>query len=226
MLKWTAPGGRCKRVGARRRVAPRDDLAGRGAMIDRAGGAIGRRTRNETGRGQATVKRRLLWALLIPAVVALAAFFAIESWGGINRSATSILRNGTRAEAFRVSPKYSPERTDITIGGYPIIATGAELGPEFVARLATVLRRWGVSKGSKKCTFEPGVAFRVWSGDRALDVLICFECDELWTHVVGDTGSSDDDVLDFAPVRADLVTLVKEAFPDNAKIQALPAIHP
>ena len=170
-------------------------------------------------------KKRLLWVLLVLALAAIVVVLAVDSWGGIDRSATSILRNGTRAEVFRVSPKYSPERTDGTIGGYPIIATGAELGPEFIARLANVLRRWGVSKGSKKCTFEPGVAFRVWYGDRALDVLLCFECDELWTHVVADTGTSDD-VLDFAPARADLVTLVKEAFPDNAKIQALPAIHP
>ena len=47
------------------------------------------------------------------------------------------------------------------------------------------------------------------------------ENDELWTHVVGDSNTSDD-MLDFAPARAELVTLVKEAFPDNAKIQALP----
>jgi hypothetical protein len=125
-----------------------------------------------------------------------------------------------------VSPKYSPERTEGSIGGYPIVATSAPLGPEFASRLSTVLRSWGVSKGSQKSAFEPGVAFRVWDGDRALDVLLSFESDSVWIHAVGDTGASDDDVLDFAPVRSDLVALVKEAFPDNSKIQSLASVRP
>jgi hypothetical protein len=170
-------------------------------------------------------KKILLWTLPILALAAVAASSAVDSWGGIDRSATSILRNGTRAEVFRVSPKYSPERTDGTIGGYPIIATGTELGPESISRLGNVLRRWGVSKSSKKSTFEPGVAFRVWHEDKALDVLLSFDSDELWTHVVGDPNTSEE-MLDFAPVRAELLTLVKEAFPDNAKIQALPDKRP
>jgi hypothetical protein len=163
----------------------------------------------------------LVLALVVPAVVAMATVYAVDSWGGVDGPATSILRNANRAEVFRVSPKYSPEKTDGTIGGYPIIALGTEMGPESITRLTNSLRRWGVSKASKKLTFEPTVAFRVWYGDKALDVLLSFETDQLWTHVVGDPNSSDE-MLDFTPAQAEFLALVKEAFPDNAKIQALP----
>jgi hypothetical protein len=44
--------------------------------------------------------------------------------------------------------------------------------------------------------------------------------------VVGEPGTLDEEVLAFDPVRADLVALAKEAFPDDPKIQALPAEHP
>ncbi len=166
------------------------------------------------------------WIISALALAAIAAMVGVQRWGGIDGKATSILRKGTRIEVFRVSPKYSPERTDGTVGGYPILSTGTPSGPEFATRLATALRSWGVSKGSNKGSFEPAVAFRVWDGDRALDVLLCFDTDELWAHVVGDPSASNDDLLDFAPVRAELVALVKEAFPDNAKIQGLPALRP
>jgi hypothetical protein len=162
----------------------------------------------------------LLLALLVP-IVAIAVAYAVDSWGGFDGPATSILRKADRAEVFRVSPKYSPEKTDGTIGGYPFTALGTELGPESIARLSNALRSWGVTRISKKPAFEPTVAFRIWYGDKALDVLLSFDSDAMWTHVVGDPNPSDD-LLDFTKIRAELLALVKEAFPDNAKIQALP----
>jgi hypothetical protein len=54
---------------------------------------------------------------------------------------------------------------------------------------------------------------------------LCLENDDLWTHVVSDSDVSDE-TLDFGPVRADVVALVKEAFPDISKIQALAAARP
>jgi hypothetical protein len=171
--------------------------------------------------------RKALWLLPVIAVLTVIAFVAVELWGGVSRSATSVLRQADRVEVFRVSPKTKASdwsRGDI--GGYPILAVGKEQGPDFAARLGKVLRSWGVAKSSKKCAFEPGVAFRVWSGDRALEVLVCFKCDDLWPHVVGEPGELHDEWLEFDAVRADLVALAKEAFPDDPKIQALPAKHP
>ena len=169
---------------------------------------------------------KLLWLLPILAVLVAVAFVGTEFWGGVSRPATSILRHGERVEVFRVSQKREEAVDQGAIGGYPIVAIGKEQGPEFAARLGKVLLRWGVAPSSKKCAFEPGVAFRVWDGDRALEVLVCFKCDDLWPHVMGETGTLYEEALAFDPVRAELVALAKEAFPDDPKIQALTAVHP
>jgi hypothetical protein len=170
--------------------------------------------------------RWLVPTLGVVAAVAVLAFVGAELWGGVSRSATSILRHGDRVEVFRVGPKLVEKPGPDTIGGFPILSVGTEQGRDFAARLGRVLRSWSVALSSKKCVLEPGVAFRVWRGDRALEVLVCFKCDDLWPHVVGEPDGLEGNVLAFDPVRADLVALAKEAFPDDAKIQALPAARP
>jgi hypothetical protein len=89
--------------------------------------------------------RKALWLLPILVVLARIAFVAMEIWGGVSRSATSVLRNGDRVEVFRVSPKRADKPGPGTIGGYPIIAVGNEQGPDFAVRLGKVLRSWGVA---------------------------------------------------------------------------------
>jgi len=170
--------------------------------------------------------RWLVPVLTVAAMLAVVAVVGMEIWGGVSRSATSILRDADRVEVFRVSPKWAENPGPDAIGGYPITAVGKEQGPEFAARLGKVLRSWGVGNSSKKCAFEPGVAFRVWRGDRAVEVLVCFKCDDLWPHVVGESGTLDREWLEFDAVRADLLALAKEAFPDDPAIQALPAVRP
>jgi hypothetical protein len=168
--------------------------------------------------------RRLRWLVPILVVLGVIAYAGLWVWGGVNRSASSILRHGTRVEVFRVDPKPGEDRAD-AVGGYPILAVGREQGPEFAARLSEVLRRWGVSRSSKKCGLMAGVAFRVWDGDRAVEVLICFKCDDLKVHVVGDD-DSDEGLLAFDSERRDLLALAKEALPDDPDIRALPDIRP
>ena len=174
--------------------------------------------------------RKTRWVVPVLAVLAvtvLVVYVGMEFWGGVSRSATSILRHGDRVEVFRVDPKrVNLQSGQNTIGGYPILAVGKEQGPDFAARLGRVLRSWGVGSSSKKCAFEPGVAFRVWRGDRALEVLVCFKCDDLWPHVVGEPGTLSEEWLEFDAVRPDLVTLAKQAFPDDPTIQDLPEVRP
>jgi hypothetical protein len=170
--------------------------------------------------------RKLRWLIPVVVVLAVVAIVGTEIWGGVSRSATSILRNGDRVEVFRVSPKRVEVGAPGTISGYPILAVGKEQGPDFAARLGKVLRSWSVARSSKKCGLLPGVAFRVWAGDQALEVLVCFKCDDLWPHVVGEPGEPHGETLAFDPVRADLLALAKEAFPDDSKIQALPTVRP
>lgn len=169
--------------------------------------------------------RTLRWLVPVVAVLVLIAFVGMEIWGGVSRSATSILRRADRVEVFRVAPKRAADGTPDTVAGYPILAVGPEQGPDFAARLGKVLRSWGVANSSKKCAFEPGVAFRVWAGDRALEVLVCFKCDDLWPHVVGEPGTIRDEWLEFDAVRPGLVALAREAFPDDPRVQALPAVN-
>jgi hypothetical protein len=136
-----------------------------------------------------------------------------------------------RVEVFRVSPREigrASGKTDVqTINGYPILATGTEQGPEFADRLIKILRGRGVTKNKKKCGLEPGVAYRIWTGKKAEEVLVCFNCDVLWPHVVGVPMGDNPhyEWKDFDPVRGQILALTKEAFPDDAEIQALPAIR-
>lgn len=124
---------------------------------------------------------------------------------------------------FRVSERVDPQARN-AIGGYPILATGPEQGVDFAARLAKVLRSRGVTPNRKKWGLEPGVAFRLWSGDRAMEVLVCFKCDVLWPYVVGEISDTPHyEWRDFDPVRAELLALSKEAFPTDPVIQGLTA---
>jgi hypothetical protein len=136
----------------------------------------------------------------------------------------SKLREPTRVEVFRVGSELASSTDKATIGGYPILATGKEQGSDFAARLLKILRSDGVTPNRKKCGLEPGVAYRIWSGDKALEVLVCFKCDVLWPHVVGEEGTlPHHEWKDFDPVRSELLALTKEAFPEDAEIQGLPA---
>jgi hypothetical protein len=49
--------------------------------------------------------RKLFWLVPVLAMLVVVAYVGQEIWGGVNRSASSVLRRGTRVEVFRVSPK-------------------------------------------------------------------------------------------------------------------------
>jgi hypothetical protein len=135
----------------------------------------------------------------------------------------AILRNARRVEVFRVGSEPASDATAKTIGGFPILAVGKEQGVDYAARLSKVLRSDGVTQNQKKCGLEPGVAFRLWSGDQAVEVLVCFKCDVLWPHVMGSRVENPHfEWQDFDPIRPELLALTKEAFPDDAEIRNLP----
>ena len=136
----------------------------------------------------------------------------------------SILKGVNRVEVFRVGSEELPEgSTEKALGGYPILAMGKEQGASFASRLSKVLRSEGVIDNEYKCGLEPGVAFRLWNGDRAVEVLDCFKCNILWPYVVGPPdAATQHERKNFSRVRAELLALSKEAFPDDAEIQGLP----
>ena len=64
--------------------------------------------------------------------------------------------------------------------------------------------------------------FTFRSGDRAVQVALCFNCDMLDVFDGGDDQArSVNSLPDFDPMRSTLVAIVKKIFPDDAEIQEL-----
>ena len=103
-------------------------------------------------------------------------------------------------------------------------ATGADQNAGFGLRLATIFLepatyRFDVAKA---CIFDPGVGFRVWSGSRSIDLLLCFNCDE-FQFIARDGGGQvvHSGGEDFDSSRPALLMLAREAFPGDQEIQSL-----
>jgi hypothetical protein len=145
----------------------------------------------------------------------------------VSASGADILKGATRVEVFRVDPNRDRTKdAKANIGGYGVISTGKEQGETFARRLADILLGNSVTTNVKKCGLQPVVAYRLWKDKQSLEVLVCFRCDVLWPHVVGEMGTPGPyEYQDFDPVRAKLLALTKEAFPDDKKIQALPEVR-
>lgn len=74
----------------------------------------------------------------------------------------------------------------------------------------------------KACIPDYGVLFTFRSGDRAIQVALCFNCNMLDVFDGGDDKArSVNSLPDFDPMRSDLVAIVKKVFPDDAEIQGL-----
>jgi len=138
-----------------------------------------------------------------------------------------ILTNATKVEVFRIAGEEHPDQplpaaeANKRIGGFRVIAQGPDLGNEFAYKLAEVLfdkTTW--TEDFAKC-FWPGIAFRIWKNNEAVDVLICFKCDNLYCGPSSDKGVRENASFWHSPRRTDLLRLAKEAFPDDQEIQAL-----
>lgn len=155
--------------------------------------------------------------------------------GLLGDQAVSVLSNANKVDVFRVQSGLDENRpiavqkaeaaTRPALGQvdvYAITARAPSQGTEFARRLAAIVLaettyRWDVASG---CIFQPGVAFRVFSGDSWCDVIICFHCGQLAIVVPQPQGPPRRIFHDFAD-RAALVRLVKEALPNDAEIQGL-----
>jgi hypothetical protein len=134
-----------------------------------------------------------------------------------------LLIGADKVEVFRVSTDL-PQKDDKTVVGFRITATGPEQDAKFAAKLASVALNektyaWDTAKG---CSFEPGVAFRVWKGEESVVIVICFQCDQVQITTLDKTGKAGKPVYgESDPGRAALVRLAKAALPDDKDIQAL-----
>ena len=70
------------------------------------------------------------------------------------------------------------------------------------------------------CIFDPGIVFRFWKGERAVDVLVCFHCGDLAFQVAG-ASEALGAKLAFEPMRAELARLVRASRPGDPRFENL-----
>jgi hypothetical protein len=133
----------------------------------------------------------------------------------------SILKEATRAEAFRVAetPGSEPRSALEEIDGYPITSAGSEQGEGFVRKLTTYLLDGRIYFTSPDCEiYGPGVVFRLWRGRESMTLNFRYKCQYLFVSVYDASGVrvhnsgtyyngpfGDPDVI---------AGLIKKAFPD------------
>ena len=136
--------------------------------------------------------------------------------------ATAILAKATRVQAFRISAEETGKVGDDYIAGHRITAKGKKLGEEFAEKMTKTLFDEKTYDGQSAKCFEPGVAFRVWAGKEAVEVIICFRCTNFQVQVMGEKKDSDEvREFGFGPGLEPFLALAREAFPDDREIQGL-----
>jgi len=168
-----------------------------------------------------------------------------EGWLG--RTTARILESGDRVEVFVVGPApvgarghaddntgyQLPPGTPVTIQRYPVRRVAASQGRAFAQQIARLVldersyepRMYPFGRSvMKACAFSPGVAFRVWARTRAVDVLVCFQCDEIAVAYVG--GKREMTAGDIDPARAAFVRLVKSVLGGDPEIANLSEVRP
>ena len=105
------------------------------------------------------------------------------------------------------------------IAGYAILGETVDVPDAVAARLARILGDAATYdfERQKGCKFTPGVAMR-WERRRTtVDVLFCFDCDELQVFLDGEAVGYED----FDARRSDLLGIVKGLFPADPEIQGI-----
>ena len=158
----------------------------------------------------------------------------------LGRKTIGLLEAGDRVEVFVVGPMpvgprgYAddntgdqvPPGTPLTIQRYPVRRVSASQGRAFAQQLARLVLDEGSYEHRfiKGCAFSPGVAFRVWARKHAVDVLLCFHCDQL--AVVSVDGRGDMITRDIDPSRAAFVRLVKSVLGSDPEVAKFSELRP
>jgi hypothetical protein len=157
--------------------------------------------------------------LLACATVAQAAEKPLAALVG-DRAPASIQRTMTSP-----TPKTQLSPSLTYVADYEVIGATVSLSEAQSARLAALLKNPAsfTTAGQKFCGFRPGVAYRCGTGSKAIDLLVCFSCDEI--AVVPLNGSIVASYSVPQPARDVLLGLAKELLPNDEAIQALPKIR-
>jgi hypothetical protein len=115
---------------------------------------------------------------------------------------------------------HKPNAQGVTrMGGYRVVIQGADKGKDFADKLADILFDEAAFNDEFAKCYDPGVGFRAWKDDEAIDVIICYKCHNAY---IGAPKERVDENVAFSDARwRDLVRLAKDAFPNDPEIQAL-----
>jgi hypothetical protein len=143
----------------------------------------------------------------------------------------TILMKPDRVEPFRIEPSVEMERG---LDGQQVLYKAKLLDRSASVRMATLLLdpKSYISPGRsyKMCAFQPRLAFRYWQGQRFLDVLLCFGCNQLMVverdptvplRSLGGLGARFRVGGDFDPIRKELKLLMVEAFPGDPNLKEI-----
>ncbi len=151
------------------------------------------------------------------------------------RTSAAIFDRATKVETFRLFRTSPDEAAKTSMRGFEVFAQGPTLDGKFGQRLGAVLLRPESyvlpGQGTTACAFEPGVAFRVWSGATSVDAILCFGCNQLGVvendpkvperNIGGRLNDRMNVLGDFGPARVELLTLTKEAFASDDAVQSI-----
>jgi len=130
----------------------------------------------------------------------------------------SILKDADKVEVFRIDGRSDGERTNEPgnrIHGYLVKHKGKDQGREFAQDLAGILFHERTYSNGYAACFFPGIVFRPWAGEKSVTVVLCLECDQLLVNFSRTISFYN------SPLRANLVRLAKQAFPEDPEIQEL-----
>lgn len=133
-------------------------------------------------------------------------------------------RIGARPEA--AEPRPEGEEVE-TLHGYAVLAGPVDVTGARARAFADALGGVSFSReSSKRCAFAPGVVVRWEDEVHAVDVLLCFSCQDLLVRLDGEDATPSpargSHVLhDFTPQRAALLAAAQAAFPHDEALAGL-----
>jgi hypothetical protein len=141
------------------------------------------------------------------------------------------IRNATKVEVFRILPPIHQQAAEAKLNSKRriakciVISKGRTLDGDSVKQLSSALLTAISSDPRRTHTgFVPGTALRLWSGDEAVNVAVCFQCNNMSVMEYSQAGTS---LRSFSylrsinSIRPLLVKQIKAAFPNDRQIQKI-----
>jgi hypothetical protein len=138
-----------------------------------------------------------------------------------NQVNLTALSRAEKIEAFRIKHtiENAEDKRRKQIRGYPVLSGPHSLDKDVARNLVRLLQRKSTYdfERDKGCEMVPGVVVVFTHQRIKVELVLCFECDQLEIFV----GDKNTGYEDFDPARPQLVKLVKQIFPKDRAIQAL-----